>query len=112
MQMTRFKQSNFGTNNFNFRETIGDGTWKKVTLDNGQHYYFNTKTKASIWTVPPEVQAILDEQEREKEKEKENNKENDNDNEDADIEERVAKKLKTENGYDFNKIITKIKYKL
>lgn len=64
--------------------------WKKVTLDNDQFYYFNTQSKASQWTVPDEVQAILDEQEREKEKE--------GNDEDEGEGEREAKKLKTDNG--------------
>jgi hypothetical protein len=57
-------------------------------LDDGQHYYFNTITKDSHWTVPEEVEALLEAGEGAGEKRKEEGQDSDG--------ERDSKKQKTE----------------
>jgi len=81
-------------------EPIGDGTWRRVQLDSGQHYFFNTGTKESHWTAPPELEKILAEQPK---KEAENigsagAKRKDVTTSHSNGDEKSGKKLKSENG--------------
>lgn len=42
--------------------------WRVYTSDSGQPYYYNTKTKESVWDEPPEHKALREEREKENKK--------------------------------------------
>lgn len=79
------------------REPIGDGTWRKVLLDNNSTYFFNTKTKQSHWTAPPELEQLLGELNKKAESEPAVGEKRKEVEEDAD--EGSEKRLKAEDGY-------------